>query len=188
MRYNYGSHFLIALHRYFPDISVAWVHMKDCEATSPGFLPSAKGLVRSIPPRLWVICAWMLVGLYAGGIFVLSSLSHPPLVSTWELPHLDKLYHAIEYGGLTFVLIHALCLTCASRASTGIVLGAAVLAIAYGASDEFHQAFTPYRTMSAYDLVANAMGAGAVALVWLSVRRRRPLLVESDHSWSRSRP
>jgi VanZ family protein len=153
--------------------------MEDHEATSPDYLPSAKGLFRSMLPRLRVICAWMLVGLYAGGIFVLSSLSHPPLVSTWEYPHLDKLYHAIEYGGLTFVLIHALCLTCASGPSTGVVLGAAVLAIVYGTLDEFHQAFTPHRTMSVYDLLANAAGAGVAALVWLSVQRRWPMLVKS---------
>jgi VanZ family protein len=162
--------------------------MKDRKVTSPGYLPSAKGLLRSMPPRLRVISAWMLVGLYAGGIFVLSSLSHPPLVSAWDLPHLDKLYHAIEYGGLTFVLILALCLTCAARTSTGIVLKAAVLAIAYGALDELHQAFTPHRTMSVYDLVANATGAGVVALAWLSVRRRWPLLVASYHPSSRSMP
>ena len=61
--------------------------------------------------------AWLLVALYAGGIFVASSLSHPPMISAWELPHLDKLYHLIAYSGLTFVLIRALSVSCASRES-----------------------------------------------------------------------
>jgi VanZ family protein len=114
----------------------------------------------------------MLVGLYVSGIFVLSSLSQPPSVSTWDPPHIDKLYHTLEYGGLTFVLIRALCLTCATRASTSIAFWAVVLVIAYGASDEFHQAFTPDRTMSLYDVLADATGAGVVASVWLWVVRR----------------
>lgn len=123
--------------------------------------------------------AWMLVGLYASGIFVLSSLSHPPMVPSWELPHLDKLYHIFAYGGLTFLLIRALSLSCATRTSTSLALWAAILAIVYGASDEFHQAFTPDRMMSVYDLLADATGASAVAGVWLRIRRRQPVLVKS---------
>jgi VanZ family protein len=148
--------------------------MRDREETSPGYLVLGQGLFPSMPPRVRVICAWMLVGLYASGIFVLSSLSHPPLVSTWRLQHLDKLYHALEYGGLTFVLIHALCLTRGARPSTRLVLAAAALAIVYGALDEFHQAFTPKRAMSVYDLLADATGASAIAGVWLGVQRRWP--------------
>jgi site-specific recombinase len=71
-------------------------------------------------PLLRLVFAWILVGLYAGSIFVLSSLSQLPLGSTRDPPHLDKLYHALEYGGLTFVLIHALCLTFATRPSMSL--------------------------------------------------------------------
>ncbi len=123
--------------------------------------------------------AWILVALYAGGIFVASSLSHPPMVSTWELPHLDKLCHMIAYGGLTLVLIRALRLTCAARPSASLVFWAALLAVIYGATDELHQAFTPARAMSAYDLLADATGAGIAAGVWLWVQRRWPTLVKS---------
>jgi VanZ family protein len=123
--------------------------------------------------------AWLLVAFYAGGIFVASSLSHPPIVSTWNLPHLDKLYHIIAYGGLTFVLIRALCITCATRPSTSLVLWAAAMAIVYGALDEFHQAFTPKRMMSVYDLLADATGAGIGAGVWRWAQRRWPTWVKS---------
>jgi VanZ family protein len=121
----------------------------------------------------------MLVGLYAGGIFALSSLSHPPVVSSWDLPNLDKLYHALEYGGLTFVLIPALRLTFATRPSTSLALWAVVLAIVYGALDEFHQAFTPERTMSVYDLLADATGASIIASMWPSIQRRWRMLLKS---------
>jgi VanZ family protein len=123
--------------------------------------------------------AWTLVMLYACGIFVASSLSHPPLVSTWTLPQVDKFYHIIEYGGLTFVLIRALSLTWATRPSTSLVLWAAILVVVYAALDELHQAFTPHRMMSVYDLLADATGAGVVAGVWLWAQRRWPTLVKS---------
>jgi VanZ family protein len=129
--------------------------------------------------RLRLGCAWILVGLYAGAIFVLSSLSDPPSPSPWDLPDLDKLYHFLEYGGLTFVLLHALKLAYPTSRAASLACWAVVLVIVYGALDEVHQAFTPNRTMSLYDLVANAAGAIGVASLWLWVRYRWPRLVKS---------
>jgi VanZ family protein len=123
--------------------------------------------------------AWLLVTLYAGGISIGSSLSHPPLVSTVDLPYFDKLCHFIEFGGLTFLLIRALSLTYTIHASTSLAICAVILVVAYGASDELHQAFTPNRVMSGYDLLADAAAAGVVAGVWLWARRRWPTLVKS---------
>jgi VanZ family protein len=125
-------------------------------------------------PRLRITSAWILAGLYASGIFVLSSLSQPPSVSSWELPHFDKFCHILEYGGLTFVLMRALRLTYATRSSASLALWAIVLAMVYGTLDEFHQAFTPDRTMSVFDLLADATGASLVASTWLWVQRRWP--------------
>jgi VanZ family protein len=122
---------------------------------------------------------WLLVALYAGTISIGSSLSHPPLVSTFHLPYFDKLGHFIEYGGLTFLLIRALSLTYATRASTSLAIWAAILVVLYGASDELHQAFTPRRVMSGYDLLADAAAAGVVSGVWLWARRRWPAVVRS---------
>jgi VanZ family protein len=62
---------------------------------------------------------------------------------------------------------------------TALVLWATGLAIVYGALDEIHQAFTPHRAMSVYDFLADALGAGMVASMWLSVRRRWSILVKS---------
>jgi VanZ family protein len=123
--------------------------------------------------------AWILVVFYAGGISIGSSLSHPPLVSTVDLPYFDKLCHFTEYSGLTFLLIRALSLTYATRASTALAVWAAILVVLYGASDELHQAFTPNRVMSGCDLLADAVAAGAVAGVWLWSRRRWPTVVKS---------
>jgi VanZ family protein len=123
--------------------------------------------------------AWLSVAICASGIFVASSLSHPPMASTWDLPHLDKFYHTIAYSGLAFVLVRALCLTCATRPITPLILSAAVLTITYGVFDEFHQAFTPNRVVSLYDLLADAAGAGIGAVTWLWAQRRWPTSVVS---------
>jgi hypothetical protein len=128
--------------------ALAWWHTSKSEEISTRCLACGQEDFASMHRLLRLTCAWMLVGLYAGGIFLLSAWSHPPSVSTKDLPHLEKLYHTLGYGGLTFVLIRALCLTCATRPSTSIALWAAVLVMVYGASDEFHQAFTPDRMMS----------------------------------------
>ena len=122
--------------------------------------------------------AWILVAFYTAGISIGSSLSHPPLVSTVDLPYFDKLCHFTEYGGLTFLLIRALSLTYATRASTLLAMWAAILVVLYGASDELHQAFTPNRVMSGYDLLADATAAGVVAGVWLWAQRCWPMAVK----------
>ncbi len=159
--------------------ALEWLHTWESEEICPRGLACGQEDLRSMHHLLRLTCAWMLVGLYAGGIFVLSSWSHLPSVSTWDLPHIDQLYHTLEYGGLTFVLICALCLTCAIHLSTSIAFWATVLVIEYGASDEFHQSFTRDRMMSLSDLLADATGAGAVASGWLWVQRRWPMLVKS---------
>jgi VanZ family protein len=128
-------------------------------------------------PQLRTITAWVQVGLYAGGIFLLSSLSSPPLVPAWDLPHLDKLYHTLEYGGLTFLLMRALRLTYPACSSRTVIVWGIILAISYGAMDEIHQAFTPGRMMSVLDFFADAVGASVLASVWPSMQRRWPMRV-----------
>jgi VanZ family protein len=124
--------------------------------------------------------AWVLVAFYASGIFVGSSLSHPPLVSASGLPYFDKLCHFTEYSGLTLLLIRALSLTYATHNFPSLAVSATILVVLYGASDEFHQAFTPDRIMSGYDLLADTTAAGVVAGGWLWARRRWPTVVKSS--------
>ena len=129
--------------------------------------------------RLRCTGAWILVAFYAGGISIGSSLSHVPLVTTFDLPYFDKLCHFTEYAGLTFLLIRALSVTYMTRAYTWLAICSAILVVLYGASDELHQAFTPNRVMSGYDLLADATAAGVVAGIWLWARRRWPTVVKS---------
>lgn len=121
--------------------------------------------------------AWTLTALYASGIFLCSSLSSPPLLAEANLPHLDKLCHFFIYGGLTFLLMRALRVTCPTSSALGVSLWGLGLAVGYGAVDELHQAFVPGRVMSLFDLFADAAGAGIVASLWPRLHRRWPILL-----------
>lgn len=104
---------------------------------------------------------------FAGLVFYLSSHPNPLPEVTSRL--WDKLGHAIAYAVLGALLAWPLGRLVPRRA----FLLAAVLASAYGASDELHQAFVPGREASARDWLADSVGGvlGAGAALWL--RRRK---------------
>jgi len=141
--------------------------------------PRSQGYAPHMRPRMRLIAAWVLVGIYASAIFAWSSVSKPPLMPQWDVRHLDKLYHAIEYAVLAFLLMRALRMTCPTHSMTQLILWGVVLTALYGLSDELHQALTPDRTMSVYDLVADAVGASMVGLVWPRIQGRWPVISDS---------
>jgi VanZ family protein len=83
----------------------------------------------------------------------------------------DKSEHALAYGALGAALVRALAGGRSSAMSLPRVLLAAFLAALYGASDELHQRFVPNRTPDLLDLVADACGALAGALLLAAVAR-----------------
>jgi len=133
--------------------------------------------MRPLPPLL---ASWVLVGLYASCIFLLSSLSSPPLMTDMALPHLDKVYHFLEYAGLTFLLIRALHVTYPTYPSTRLSLWGFLVAVHYGALDELHQGAVPGRMMSVLDMFADVAGASVMAGMWRCVHRRWPILLRQD--------
>ena len=79
----------------------------------------------------------------------------------------DKLVHALAYAGLSALLYRALARGRATGLRAGRGLAAAALAVLYGLSDEWHQAFVPGRTADTADLAADAAGAvAAAAALW----------------------
>jgi len=110
---------------------------------------------------------WLPPLLYAVAIFHFSSQSEP-------LPELtahvwDKLLHAVEYTGLGLLVFRAL---------TGEQLGvwsAALLTIlivsAFGASDEWHQAYVPLRTADVQDWLVDTLGAGLGVIAYFGWTR-----------------
>jgi VanZ like family len=126
--------------------------------------------------RVGVPLRWLAVLGCAALIFLLSA---QPGLKISSDPGVDgptrHLAHVAIYGVLTVLLGWALS---GVRAPTiRIVLVSAVLALIYGATDEWHQTFVPARTGRAQDLVWDGLGAILGCLVLLLVvrgRRRTP--------------
>jgi VanZ family protein len=111
--------------------------------------------------------AWWLWGppvAVMTAIFVLSSL---PGLPAPRGAFTDKHAHFLAYASLAALLFRAL----AGGRRAGLTLGrglvAAVLATAYGVTDEWHQSFVPGRNAELDDLAADALGAVvAVGVLW----------------------
>lgn len=92
-------------------------------------------------------------------IFIMSSiprLSLPDVGVRWE----DKIAHLVEYLVLAFLLARAFYYqNWKSLTIRDAVRWAVVVAIVYGATDEFHQYFVPGRFADVTDWVADSLGA-----------------------------
>jgi VanZ family protein len=102
---------------------------------------------------------WLPVLVWAGVIFAFSAI--PSLNSglgTWDYV-LRKGAHMTEYAILAVLLVRA----------TGSYAWAFALAVAYAASDEFHQTFVRGRHGSPLDVAIDAVGA----LIGLALLRSR---------------
>jgi VanZ family protein len=109
---------------------------------------------------------WAPVVLWAGVIFVLSSI--PSLstgLGTWDLV-LRKAAHVTEYAILGALLLRAL-----RSAPLALLAGSA-----YAATDEVHQLFVSGRQGSALDWLIDTIGVAAGVLVLAR-------LVASSSSW-----
>lgn len=104
---------------------------------------------------------WLPVAAYMALIFFLSSLPHPDE----QLPKIlfeklgDKLLHMIEYAVLGILLYRAFRRAAGPFAAEYAVVLAVVAASVYGATDEMHQAFVPFRTSTWSDWIADTAGA-----------------------------
>ena len=114
---------------------------------------------------------WSPALLWAGLIFWLSSLSHPPMPGP-DFPFKDKVGHWMLYCVLGWLVAGAL--RRAHNLSLPKTLAFAILmASAYGASDEFHQRFVPHRTCDVFDWTADTLGASAAAAAFYAYESHR---------------
>lgn len=122
-----------------------------------------------------VLWYWGPVALYAGLIFYLSSQSHPEYyVPDFLLLNLgDKVLHAIEYALLGFLCYRGFCHAAGKWGGQYAMLLAVVAPTVYGATDEWHQAFVPFREPDRWDLATDLLGALVGVLVWVLIERRR---------------
>ncbi len=103
---------------------------------------------------------WGPVCAYASLIFYLSSQPHPEETLPSFIKYFsDKVLHLIEYSVLGALCYRALDGSHAHSWRKRAVPVAILLTSLYGASDEVHQAFVPFRESSIYDWVADTVGA-----------------------------
>jgi VanZ family protein len=104
---------------------------------------------------------WLPVVAYMALIFYLSSLPHPDE----QLPKIlfeklgDKLLHIIEYAVLGLLFYRAFRRAAGPYAAEYAVVLAVAAASVYGATDELHQAYVPFRTSTWSDWIADTAGA-----------------------------
>ncbi len=106
--------------------------------------------------------------VYALAIFATSSLSvvpSPPAHLT------DKHVHLLVYAGLAVVLVRAMSGGRWAGVTPATTLQAAMMAIAYGAIDEWHQSFVPGRHADARDVIADVVGVALAMAVLGGVAR-----------------
>jgi VanZ family protein len=115
---------------------------------------------------------WAPVVAYMAAIFLVSSLSQPPLPPGVS----DKAGHSFGYTGLAIVVVRAIAGGLPRRITWPQAAQALLIAIAFGMSDEFHQSFVPGRSEDIHDLYADATGAaiGTIACwAWGIIVRRK---------------
>ena len=114
---------------------------------------------------------------YMGLVFILSH--NKPILSdvagSWSFPGIDKGAHFCEFFVLYLLLYRSMVLEGYSKAAETALIWSMV----YGASDEFHQWFLPYRDCEFTDLLADWCGvwAGfALSLrIEIPVKKDKPL-------------
>ena len=119
---------------------------------------------------------WGPVLLVMGLIFTASAMSDPGAPPGGLS---DKGAHVIAYAALGAALVRALAGGRAAAMRPSTIATAALLAAIYGATDELHQRFVPERTPELLDLVADAAGGLAGAVLFAAAARsvarfRRP--------------
>ena len=104
------------------------------------------------------IKVWAPVAAWAVVIFLFSSLSVTPTTEIyWQDFVVKKTAHVIEYGIFAALLYRALRSEGVEKINAGLL--AILVSVIYGATDEFHQGFTPGREPRVRDVVFDTIGA-----------------------------
>ncbi len=105
---------------------------------------------------------WLPVVAYSLLIFLLSGMSRPPVPPGVS----GDLLHYPEFAVLAFLLARAFHGDREGAPLPKHMLWAMALTVAFGATDEFHQAFVPDRVPDVRDWLHDGIGAAAGLLLW----------------------
>ena len=137
-----------------------------------------KGATRYSPRRMKSKrIYWFPPIAWAVGIFLLSCLPFKQNASPL-FPNVDKVFHFGLFGMLSVLLFFAFFYERRQPALRAALLALLITSV-YGAFDEFHQSFTPTRSVDILDWVADTAG-GVVAFLACLRDRRASKFISSD--------
>jgi VanZ family protein len=110
---------------------------------------------------------WSPVILSMVFIFYVSSIPGKNIPGLF--PYQDIVFHAAVYSVLAFFFARALKNTSTGISAARLVIFSMAFACIYGITDELHQAFVPYRTVSGIDVLIDSLGGliGGLVYKWL---------------------
>ena len=117
-----------------------------------------------------VVIRWVVMFAWAEVIIFLSSQTRLNVIP--PVSQLDKAVHFCAYGLLAGLCFRAFSPDGSARISAWLMVLAVVLVSAFGVMEEFHQKTIPGRTFEEFDMVANALGAIAAAVLWRPATKR----------------
>ena len=126
----------------------------------------------------FILTFWAPVFVWAAIIFTFSSLQVGKATEVyWKDFLFKKTAHIIEYGVLATLIYRALINSGIEKKKAMIysVLGAFM----YGATDEFHQSFTPGREPRVRDVVIDSIGATLFIYGILGNLKKMPLFLQN---------
>jgi len=125
---------------------------------------------RSGPSRMFRQ-PWLHVLGYVAVIFTLSAQSNLHVPGT--LAYRDKYVHALEYGGLSWLIYRAARSSWPAAGALRRALLTVLAVSAVGACDEKFQASVPGRDSSVYDWMADTVGGSLAQVMSFALEKRR---------------
>ena len=122
---------------------------------------------------------WLPVAVWMGVIFIGSSIARVPRVGDETLYGLvHRAAHLLEFAVLGALLLRALSKD--KPASKREIIITLIIIALYGASDEFHQRFTPGRSSEGISVLFDVAGGAVGMWAWHRWARRERLQKVTD--------
>ena len=117
---------------------------------------------------------WFPVLLYCVIIFVQSS--YPTVQKTYDLPHIDKLIHLAGFAILGVLFFRGF-KNSRFKSDFALIRTASILLTGiYGATDELHQYYVPYRTADIWDVFSDLSGGFLGVYIYQALLKKYPAI------------
>ena len=141
-------------------------------------------LVNRKIPLLGRVAAWIPAISWMCFIFFLSSRSRiSASESFWLNFAIFKTLHVIEYATLALLNLFALVINNPNKSIRSLALKAAILALIYGMSDEYHQTFVPTREGTIRDVLIDSIGIFSVYSLAVIYEKNKKFFTSRLRSW-----